>query len=405
MTEIRRTVDVLVVGAGPAGLALSTVLTARGVDHLTVDRAPLGSNTSRAAVVHARTLEVLDEVGVASTLLERGVVVPTFTVRDRDRALVRIGFDRLSTRFPYTLMVPQNVTEQVLAERLTELGGRVRPGLTLETLDPDAEPGRAHAELSDGEGSRTVVSARYVVGTDGMHSTVREQAGIAFEGAAYPQSFVLADVRLDWGLPGDEVQLFFSPAGLVVVAPLPGGHHRVVATVDDAPEHPDADDIHALLRDRGPVATRASVREVAWSSRFRVHHRLAAAYRRGPVLLAGDAAHVHSPAGGQGMNIGVQDAVALGGMLAEVLLDGADAVLLDDYETRRRPVARDVVRLTDRMTRAATLRGPASRVRNLALRGAGSVPAIRTALAMNLSGLNTRPRTEQVGSGVTTSAR
>src|SRR5581483_686787 len=209
-----RMVDVLVVGAGPAGLTASAVLAGRGVSHLTVDRAPPGSNTSRAAVVHARTLEVLEEVGVAGPLVERGVIVPTFTLRDRDRTLATITFDELPTRYPYTLMVPQNVTERVLADRLAEFGGELAAGWRLDTLDLGTAPGRARAALVDDRGRRTLVEARYVVGADGMHSTVRGQAGISFDGAAYPQSFVLADVRLDWDLPAAEVQLFFSPAGL-----------------------------------------------------------------------------------------------------------------------------------------------------------------------------------------------
>src|SRR5581483_2237308 len=199
----------------PAGTSrMVDVLAGRGVSHLTVDRAPPGSNTSRAAVVHARTLEVLEEVGVAGPLVERGVIVPTFTLRDRDRTLATITFDELPTRYPYTLMVPQNVTERVLADRLAEFGGELAAGWRLDTLDLGTAPGRARAALVDDRGRRTLVEARYVVGADGMHSTVRGQAGISFDGAAYPQSFVLADVRLDWDLPAAEVQLFFSPAGL-----------------------------------------------------------------------------------------------------------------------------------------------------------------------------------------------
>jgi 2-polyprenyl-6-methoxyphenol hydroxylase-like FAD-dependent oxidoreductase len=288
-------------------------------------------------------------------------------------------------------MVPQNVTEAVLTEHLRARGGSVAAGWRLDRIDLDIEPGRVHAGLVDGDGGRSTVSARYLVAADGMHSTARELVGIPFEGAAYPQSFVLADVRMAWPLPAAEVQLFFSPAGLVVVAPLPGGQHRVVATVDQAPEHPDLDDVAALLNARGPRSDPARVHELAWSSRFRVHHRLAATYRRGPVLLAGDAAHVHSPAGGQGMNIGIQDAVLLGGLLADVTTAGAPDESLDTYQELRRPVARGVVRLTDRMTRAATLRGPAARIRNLALRGAGALPPVRHALAVNLSELATRP--------------
>jgi 2-polyprenyl-6-methoxyphenol hydroxylase-like FAD-dependent oxidoreductase len=402
MSALPTETDVLVVGAGPAGLAASAVLSARGIDHLTVDPHPLDATTSRAAVVHARTLEVLDGIGVADRLVERGVVVPTFTVRDRDSVLVRVGFEDLPTRYPYTLMVPQVVTEQVLAQRLTELGGEVHAGWRLDRFDrfdpgdttADPAAGGVVAELLDDRGERATVRARWVVGADGMHSTVRTQAGIAFAGEAYPQSFVLADVRMDWTLPDDEVQLFFSPAGLVVVAPLPGGHHRVVATVDEAPPAPDAEFVSALLRDRGPSAP-ARIHEVAWGSRFRVHHRLAQTYRRGPVFLAGDAAHVHSPAGGQGMNIGIQDAVDLGERLARGDLDSPDGPA--GYEAARRPVAQGVVALTDRMTRAATLRGPAARARNLVLRGAGALPPVRRRLAMTLSELDTaqdrsRPR-------------
>jgi 2-polyprenyl-6-methoxyphenol hydroxylase-like FAD-dependent oxidoreductase len=376
MSALPTETDVLVVGAGPAGLAASTALSARGVDHLTVDPRPLGATTSRAAVVHARTLEVLDGIGVADRLVERGVVVPTFTVRDRDSVLVRVGFGDLPTRYPYTLMVPQDVTEAVLAERLTEVGGGVEAGWRLDRLEPGT--GHVLATLTTDDGGQATVRARRVVGADGMHSTVRSQAGIAFTGEAYPQSFVLADVRMDWTLPADEVQLFFSPAGLAVVAPLPGGHHRVVATVDEAPAEPDAAFVAALLHERGPRPP-AAVHEVAWGSRFRVHHRLAASYRAGAVFLAGDAAHVHSPAGGQGMNIGIQDAVDLAERLAAGDTDG--------YEAARRPVARDVVALTDRMTRAATLRGPAAQVRNVVLRAAGALPPVRHRLAMTLSEL------------------
>ncbi|MFC4051530.1 FAD-dependent oxidoreductase [Actinomadura syzygii] len=381
--------DVLVVGAGPVGLALAAALTSRGVDVVLVDRQAEGANTSRAAVVHARTLEVLEAVGVTDELVGRGVVVPRFTVRDGDRALLAIDFDGLPTRYPYTLMVPQDVTEEVLAARLRATGGEVRRGHEVVSLVQDGDG--VTAATATGE----TVRARYAVGADGMHSTVRELAGIGFAGAGYAQSFVLADVRLDWGLRPDEVQLFFSPAGLVVVAPLPGGRHRIVATMDDAPERPALADVQALLDERGPRRSPGRVTEVVWSSRFRVHHRLADRYRAGRVLLAGDAAHVHSPAGGQGMNTGLQDAIALAPRLAAVLAGDAPAASLDAYEAERRPVAEGVVRMTDRMTRAATSGGaPARRARNLLLRVLDRVPAVRRRMAMRLSELTAgAPRT------------
>jgi 2-polyprenyl-6-methoxyphenol hydroxylase-like FAD-dependent oxidoreductase len=262
-------------------------------------------------------------------------------------------------------------------------GSAVLRGQELIGYDLGAD-GRVTARL-DGPDGAHVVTADHLVGADGMHSLVRELAGIEFIGAAYPQSFVLADVALGTALPPDEVELFFSPHGLVVVAPLPHGRHRVVATVDDAPEHPGADDIAALLAQRGPRSGTV-VRDLVWTSRFRVHHRLARHYRHGPVFLADDAAHVHSPAGGQGMNTGIQDAVDLGSRLAAVAA-GGDPGVLDDYERLRRPVAGQVVTMTDRMTRAATLSGSAAAVRNLVLRGVGLLPPVRRLAAMTLSEL------------------
>jgi len=371
--------DVLVVGAGPAGLTLATALVGRGQRVIVVDRLAEGANTSRAAVVHARTLEVLEPLGVVAELVALGLHARRFTIRDRDRILVPIDFDGLPTRYPYTLMVSQAVTESVLLRRLKALGGEVLRPRTLVGLAQD-EAG-AVATFDDG----TRLRARYVVGADGMHSTVRESAGIAFSGGSYGESFVLADVRLAGAVPLDEVILYFSGAGMTVVAPLPDGVHRIVATVDDAPEHPDAAYVHALLDARGPAHARAVVQEVLWGSRFRVHHRVADAYRSGRVLLAGDAAHVHSPAGGQGMNAGILDAMRLADALIEALAGNPDA--LDLYGAERRPIAQAVVALADRLTRLATV-GPALRAgRNLLLSTLAALPIFRRKLAWQLSGL------------------
>ena len=382
--------DVVVVGAGPTGLALACGLAARGVEPLVLDRVAQGGNTSRAAVLHARTLEVLEAIDVTEHLLRRGVVVPRFTIRDRDRPLLEIPFDDLPTAYPYTLMLPQDVTERILGERLAALGGRVHRPFAVTGVRIGDEG--AEVTVAGPDGSAVPVHARYVVGCDGMHSAVREGAGIGFTGDRYPQSFVLADVGLDWPLPRDEVNLFFSPDGLVVVAPLPRDLYRVVATLDEAPETLGIADVQALLDARGPAAASAVVRHVAWSSRFRVHHRIADSYRRGPVFLAGDAAHVHSPAGGQGMNTGIQDATMLAGLLADALGGHAATADLDRYEAVRRPVAVGVVAMTHRLSRAATARNPVTRaLRNTALRAAGRLRPVRHALAMNLSELNTAP--------------
>lgn len=389
-TPLPEATSVVIVGAGPAGLTAAIVLAEAGVDHVLIDRLSEGANTSRAAVVHARTLEVLDELGIAKALVARGIQVPTFKVHDGPKTLATIEFGDLPTAYPYTLMIPQDVTEQVLLDRLHQLGGTVHRPLTVERVDD--ENGRVTVGYTTADATTGTITADYVIGADGMHSVVREQAGIGFTGDTYPASFVLADVRMSWPTPRSEVSLHLSPEGVTVVAPLPDAaqeRYRVVATVDEAPEHPTRDDIQTLLDARGP-AGEVRVDEVLWSSRFRVHHRVADHYRAGRVLLAGDAAHVHSPAGGQGMNTGIQDAALLARLLVRVVAGAPDA-LLDEYETVRRPIALDVVAFTDRMTRMATLQSaPARTARNTALRLLTGIPAVRGKLAYQLAELANR---------------
>jgi 2-polyprenyl-6-methoxyphenol hydroxylase-like FAD-dependent oxidoreductase len=367
--------EVAIVGAGPTGLALAVTLASAGVDFVILDRLAEGRNTSRAAVVHARTLEVLDELGASTELVARGLPVTRFAVRDGSRRLLTVPFEGLPTPHPYALMVPQNETEAVLLGRLRELGGDVLRPFEVATV-VQADDG-VTLTMSTGE----TLHAAYAVGADGMDSAVRRASGIGFSGSAYSESFVLADVEMEWAPGAEEVSLAFAAEGLTVVAPLPGGHYRVVATVDDAPPEPDLEFVQRLLDERAPA--RARITSLEWSSRFRVHHRVADRYRAGRLLLAGDAAHVHSPAGGQGMNTGIQDGYALGRAFAT---DG-----LDGYEAQRRPVAQRVIAFTDRMTRIATARHPAvRRARNTALPLLGRIPAFRRKLATELAELDYR---------------
>ena len=372
--------DVLVVGAGPSGLTLAASLVKRGVATIVVDRQAAGANTSRAAVVNARSLEVLEGLDVSRRLVKEGIEAPRFSIRDGARTLIPIDFGSLPTEYAYSLMVPQSTTERVLLDRLVELGGSVVRPKVLTAIDQDADG--VTATFDDGG----VIRARYVVGADGLHSTVREQAGIGFEGGAYEESFILADVRLSGDVPADEVILYWATAGLTVVAPLPGDIYRIVAPVADAPETPSAAYVQNILDTRGTGKGHITVTEVIWGSRFRIHHRVADSFRAGRLLLAGDAAHVHSPAGGQGMNLGLQDAVALSEALAAVLAGGPDS-LLDEYSAARRPIARSVVSITDRMTRLATLPRILRPLRNIAFSVVGRIPAANRALAWRLSGL------------------
>jgi 2-polyprenyl-6-methoxyphenol hydroxylase-like FAD-dependent oxidoreductase len=379
--------DILIVGAGPTGLALAAELTRLGTSPLIVDRQSAGANTSRACVVHARTMEVLEPLGATRDLLAQGAKVPIFRIRDRDRSLITIDFAEIASPYPFTLMIPQDRVERCLLGHLEELGGRVvRP---CELIQCKATASHVEADALS-EGATKTIKARWLVGCDGMHSTVREQSGIAFAGGAYEQSFVLADVQMDWPLSREEVTLFYSPAGFMVVAPLPDDHFRIVATMDNAPELPSTDFMQSVLDMRGPSTDPGRIRGVVWSSRFHIHHRVAQSPRKGRILLCGDAAHVHSPAGGQGMNTGIQDSVSLAPALTNTLKDCDDA-RLDAWATERHRIARDVVMMTDRMTRMATMKSATGQtLRNIVVTFAGHLPPVRAALARTLAELDAR---------------
>jgi 2-polyprenyl-6-methoxyphenol hydroxylase-like FAD-dependent oxidoreductase len=375
--------DVLVVGAGPTGLTLAASLIARGHRAVVVDKLPEGQNTSRAAAVNARTLEVLDDLDVARRMVKAGLIAPRFTMRQGPRILMPVDFGELPTEHPYTLMLSQADTERLLLERLHELGGpefRVIRPKTLSRIAQDATG--VTATFDDGE----TIRASYAVGADGMHSTVREQAGIGFAGGEFAETFALADVRVSGEAPRDQVILFYAESGFSVLAPLPDNIFRIVAPTPDAPEAPSAAFVQSLLDTRGFGPGKTVVTELLWGTRFHIHHRVADSYRAGRLLLAGDAAHVHSPAGGQGMNLGITDAIGLAGALSEVLHGGRDTAL-DAYGTAQRQRAEQVLKLTGRLTRIATLPRPLRPVRNSAIRLAARVPAARRRLAFQLSGL------------------
>ena len=385
MLDVRAENKILIVGAGPSGLALAAELKRRGVNAVIIDQQPAGANTSRACVVHARTMEVLEPLDATRDLLAEGVKVPVFRIRDRDRPLLTIDFSDLPSFYRFTLMIPQNRVEQILLQHLESLGCNVmRPcKLIRYTTSPSLV-----AQVQDS--SIQSIRAEWLIGCDGMHSTVRQQSGIAFPGGEYEASFVLADVSMDWPLSREEVTLFYSPKGLVVVAPLPNERFRIVATVDEAPEVPSLEFMQAVFDARGPTTNPGRLHDVAWSSRFHIHHRVAQTPRKGRVLLCGDAAHVHSPAGGQGMNTGIQDSVSLAEALTSTLRDG-DEARLDAWAAQRHKVASDVVTLTDRMTRVATMKSPTGQaLRNIAVAFAGHLPPVRAAVARTLAELDTR---------------
>jgi 2-polyprenyl-6-methoxyphenol hydroxylase-like FAD-dependent oxidoreductase len=361
-------VDVLVVGAGPTGLALAAQLQAFGTPFRIVDREPDQVHESRALAVQPRTLEVLAPLGIAQRLIERGNPAVRLQLHTRDRTrelpLFDIGVD--DTAFPFLLFVSQAETEAVLNTHLADHGGTVERGVELVSLHDDADADHVVCQLRHPGGQAEHVTVRYVVGCDGAHSQVRASSGIEFPGSAYPQTFVLADLPAD-GLDPTAVHTYLAPAGMLFFFPLDHpAPWRLLAMRPPAPnadahqpEPPTLRDLQALADTY--TAGQVQLGQPVWSTHFRIHHRHAPTYRSGRVFLAGDAAHIHSPAGAQGMNTGIQDAWNIGWKLALVANGTADPALLDSYQIEREPVGRNVLGFTDRAFRIATTTNPVAR--------------------------------------------
>jgi 2-polyprenyl-6-methoxyphenol hydroxylase-like FAD-dependent oxidoreductase len=349
--------DVLVVGAGPTGLTLASELLRHGLTVRIVDAAAEPSPWSKAVVVHARTLEALAQMGRADALIARGRKLRGATLWSNGEALVRADFDELDTAYPFALCVPQSDTEAVLGEALGALGGAVERGVSLAGFRQDGSG--VTARLTRDEEALTA-RASWLVGCDGAHSAVRKALGLPFEGSTYEERFLLADLRVDWDTRDDRISTWFAEDGLAACFPLPSGLWRVVLSGgEDGAEAPTLDEVEAAFSRRTGLGAKLS--DLAWSSRFRVHCRQVGSYRDDRVLLAGDAAHIHSPAGGQGMNTGMQDAHNLAWKLAMVHRGHARSKLLDTYHAERHAAGQAVLRGTDAAMRAATVKGALAR--------------------------------------------
>jgi 2-polyprenyl-6-methoxyphenol hydroxylase-like FAD-dependent oxidoreductase len=376
--------QVLVVGSGPSGLVLAAQLLARGMSVRVIDKGDGPASQSRAVSIHARTLELLDTMGLAETFVEHGHEVRRFHLYAGNRTLLDLDMARNGSRYGFMLHLPQSQTERLLRIRLNELGGTVEQRVELVRLVEQADG--VEASLRDVEGQEIRVSADYVVGCDGAHSRVRQELGLAFQGQAYPQDFLLADVAVDGLGRDDEVHSFFRQNGLPLVClPMGGQRWRLVMpnAGDRAGRPPSFAEIQDVVAQRAP--RRIEVSDPRWLACFRCQLRSVATYRRGRVLVAGDAAHIHSPAGGQGMNTGMLDAYNLAWKLA-LVAGGAPDGLLDSYGQERLPVAKNVLGLTDRMMHLATLRNPLKRaVRDTLLPTVTALPMVQNRAARRFS--------------------
>jgi 2-polyprenyl-6-methoxyphenol hydroxylase-like FAD-dependent oxidoreductase len=354
-------VDVLVVGAGPTGLTLACQLARFGARFRIIDKRPDRARESRALGVQARTLEVLQALGLGEALAARGRTTTRLMLHVDGDAPVAIDLGavrRADTRFPYILFVSQSDTEAVLGGFLEAAGARVERRVELAGFREESTG--IVSVLRHVDGREEAVRASYVAGCDGAHSTVRKEAGIAFEGGAYPQVFALGDVEADGALVPEAINAFALGRGVAMFFPLgQPATWRVMAMEGTAPRRSAGgddtvstqqlalSDLQAMVDD--PTGGAVRVHHPVWLTRFRLHHRQAVTYQRGRVFLAGDAAHIHSPVGAQGMNTGIQDAWNLGWKLALVGRGAADARLLDSYHLERWPVGRTLLRATDRV--------------------------------------------------------
>ena len=389
-------VDVLVVGAGPTGLTAAIELARRGTAIRIIDKVmPRPYAESRAEGLHARSLEIFQRQGLLDAVLAHGRVLAGFEFRTGRRRLGELSAYGLDTPHPYSVLLPQSEIERLQIERLRELGVDVeRP---VEVLDIAQDHDRAHAQIRSADGTVGTVTAQYVIAADGAHSLLRKALGVAFDGSKLQGAYVMdADVEFEAEPPPDRGTFILGRGGFMVVGLRPDGSYRIALSLPASDRRistavPGIDELQMLLDDFPEMGVR--LQSVAWSSAFFISSRSVGRLRHGRVYLVGDAAHIHSPVGGQGMNTGIGDAMNLSWKLALAARGQASQRLLDSYQAERLPVIRRLIASTTASTRPLLWRNPiAVAVRNQLLRLALPLPALQTGLFEAFTGFSVRYR-------------
>jgi 2-polyprenyl-6-methoxyphenol hydroxylase-like FAD-dependent oxidoreductase len=352
-------VEALVVGAGPVGLTMAAALHHHGIRCRIIDKAAAPTDKSKALVVWSRTLELLDNLGLAETFVHNGLKATGASVYGNGKRLAHIAIHAVDTPFGFPLMIPQSETERLLNEHLTHNGIGVERRVELVSFSET--PDKIACTLRNADGQAESLEVPWLIGCDGAHSAVRHTLGVPFTGQAEPNDWLLADVHVEGPLAPNEVSVFWHEKGVLVTFPITGNRARVIADLGTAgptaPPDPTLAQVQAKVDERGPGGL--TLTDPVWLAGFRINERKVADYRLGRVMLAGDAAHIHSPAGGQGMNTGMQDAFNLAWKLALVERGQAQAEpLLASYSIERSTVGDQVLQGAGRVTTIATLRNP-----------------------------------------------
>jgi 2-polyprenyl-6-methoxyphenol hydroxylase-like FAD-dependent oxidoreductase len=362
--------NILIVGAGPTGLTMAAVLARYGVRPRVIDRAVVPpDDRSRAVVIQARTLELFEDLGIVREVLENGLVVEAANLftHGGSRGSIRINPEWIDSAYGRFVSLPQDETERILGELVAGSGVVVERGVELVGIEDGHTTATAIVRHADGRTER--VSADYILGCDGAHSAVRQFSGLPFPGDTYPDECLLGDVDMKWSLPDGEVAICPGEDGVLLAFPLLGQHRfRIImilpATADPESRHLEPHEFTARVRSMTPRSATGEEPEVVatrWLTRYRLHRRGVPAYRKGRCFVAGDAAHIHSPAGAQGMNTGIQDAYNLGWKLGMVSRGDVPAQILDTYHDERHRVGQKLLTSTDRFFAVLASGGPVRR--------------------------------------------
>ncbi|KTC66649.1 FAD dependent oxidoreductase [Legionella adelaidensis] len=379
------TVDVLVIGAGPVGLFCANELHRHGLTCRIVDKKQTLSDKSKALGIHVRTLDVLADCNLLPPILSQGHKVIGAIIKAGGKTLVDATLESLPSHRHYLIDLPQDKTEVVFYNALIEKSIPVEWQSELTGITQEK---KVVTTLKKENGVTEIVESQWVIACDGAHSTIRHLLQLPFEGSKYKQNWWLADLIIDWELAENRMVIYVSKFGPMACFPMGKKRYRIVMTAPDGQDKsPDLEDIRAAFQKRS--SDKATLSHPVWMSSFSIHHRQVAQYRVGNIFLAGDAAHIHSPMGGQGLNTGIQDIYNLVWKLALVHKRLANPDLLDSYHEERHPVGENVLRTTDIMTKMFLLKNPiAIAARNFFLRQALSFEFIKNKLITNLAELN-----------------